>query len=123
MNSECRMNPLAAYIPQDRCHALACGTSLPDRTGGAALFADISGFTPLTDALRLALGPRQDSEALTDQINTTRVRFLRRRNGVADLNCLPAIAIALECTSGDGYVIQIGQFALCDAKPCSGTGE
>ena len=65
------MNLLAAYIPQDRCHALACGTPLPDRTGGAALFADISGFTPLTEALRLALGPRQGSEALTDQINTT----------------------------------------------------
>ena len=65
------MNPLAAYIPQDRGHALACGPPLPDRTRGAALFADISGFTPLTEALRLALGPRQGSEALTDQINTT----------------------------------------------------
>jgi adenylate cyclase len=65
------MNPLAAYIPQDRCHALACGTPLPDRTRGAALFADISGFTPLTEALSLALGPRHGSEALTDQINTT----------------------------------------------------
>ena len=65
------MNPIAAYIPQDRCHALMRGTPLPNRTVGAALFADISGFTPLTEALRLALGPRQGSEALSDQINTT----------------------------------------------------
>ena len=71
MNCEYRMNPLAAYIPQDRRHALACKTPIPDHSDGAALFADISGFTPLTEALRHALGPRQGSEALTDQINTT----------------------------------------------------
>ena len=37
-----------AYIPIDRLEMLAQGATLPDRTGGAALFADISGFTPLT---------------------------------------------------------------------------
>ena len=65
------MNPMSAYLPQDRRYALACGTPIPDRVDGAVLFADISGFTPLTEALRLALGPRQGSEALSDQINTT----------------------------------------------------
>ena len=42
------MTALSAYIPQDRFRALAAGESLPDRTTGSALFADISGFTPLT---------------------------------------------------------------------------
>ena len=37
-----------AYIPGDRRRALAAGVELPDRVHGAALFADISGFTPLT---------------------------------------------------------------------------
>ena len=41
----------SVYIPMDRRLALAEGQTLPDRTQGAALFADISGFTPLTEAL------------------------------------------------------------------------
>ena len=45
-----------AYIPIDRRLAIASGESLPDRTDGAALFADISGFTPLTEALTRAGG-------------------------------------------------------------------
>jgi hypothetical protein len=40
----------AAYAPQDRYQALARRVELPDRTTGSALFADISGFTPLTEA-------------------------------------------------------------------------
>jgi adenylate cyclase len=56
---------LAAYLPQDRRQALARGEDLPKRTAGAALFADISGFTPLTEALASQLGPRRGAEALT----------------------------------------------------------
>ncbi len=63
------MNPLRAYLAEDRARALAAGEDLPDRTRGAALFADISGFTPLTEALTQTLGPRRGIEALTDQIN------------------------------------------------------
>ena len=63
------MNPLRAYLAEDRARACAAGVDLPDRTHGAALFADISGFTPLTEALTQALGPRRGIEALTDQIN------------------------------------------------------
>ena len=47
---------LSVYLPQDRRQALASGNDLPERTSGAALFADISGFTPLTEALDRALG-------------------------------------------------------------------
>src|SRR6476469_6394629 len=59
------MESLYAYIPTDRRYALARGSDLPDRTTGAALFADISGFTPLTEALVQALGPQRGAEELT----------------------------------------------------------
>lgn len=60
---------LHVYIPMDRRQTMAQGQSLPDRTSGAALFADISGFTPLTEALTQALGPRRGIEELTRQLN------------------------------------------------------
>lgn len=63
------MNSLHPYLPQDRLRALACGETLPDRTFGSALFADISGFTPLTEALLHEFGPRRGVEELTRQIN------------------------------------------------------
>ena len=51
-----------AYIARDRRRALAARESMPDRVTGAALFADISGFTPLTEASRpssaRSAGPR-----------------------------------------------------------------
>jgi class 3 adenylate cyclase len=55
---------LHTYLPQDRLRALARGEALPDRTSGAALFADISGFTALTEALQRSLGARRGGEEL-----------------------------------------------------------
>jgi class 3 adenylate cyclase len=63
------MDALRAYLPEDRAQALAHGRDLPDRVVDAALFADISGFTPLTEALHRALGARAGSEALSDTLN------------------------------------------------------
>ena len=63
-----RDNP-DAYIPGDRRRALASGTPMPDRVQGAALFADISGFTPLTEALANELGPHRGAEELTAHLN------------------------------------------------------
>src|SRR5262245_42099959 len=60
---------LAAYLPQDRQLALASGEDLPEHMCGAALFADISGFTPLTEDLDRALGHRRGAEELTRQLN------------------------------------------------------
>jgi class 3 adenylate cyclase/tetratricopeptide (TPR) repeat protein len=57
-----------AYIPRDRRWALHAGTTLPDRVRGSALFADISGFTPLTEALARELGPQRGAEELTVNI-------------------------------------------------------
>jgi class 3 adenylate cyclase/tetratricopeptide (TPR) repeat protein len=54
-----------AYIARDRRRALADHVELPDRVTGAALFADISGFTPLTEALARELGPQRGAEELT----------------------------------------------------------
>ncbi|MGE5601931.1 MAG: tetratricopeptide repeat protein [Nitrososphaerales archaeon] len=63
------MDRPSAYIPIDRRYALARGETLPERSEGAALFADISGFTPLTEALALELGPRRGAEELTAHLN------------------------------------------------------
>jgi class 3 adenylate cyclase/tetratricopeptide (TPR) repeat protein len=63
------MESAAIYIPRDRRLALALGATLPERIRGAALFADISGFTPLTEALVTSLGPRRGAEELTRQLN------------------------------------------------------
>jgi predicted ATPase/class 3 adenylate cyclase len=61
---------LHTYLPQDRLRTLTHNQSLPDRTSGAALFADISGFTQLTESLTQELGARLGMEELTRQINT-----------------------------------------------------
>jgi class 3 adenylate cyclase/tetratricopeptide (TPR) repeat protein len=57
------------YIPQDRCYALLADTGIPSCAYGAVLFADISGFVPLTEALVAQLGPQRGAEELTDRIN------------------------------------------------------
>lgn len=60
---------LHVYLPMDRRVALVSRQELPERGRGAVLFADISGFTPLTEALARELGPRQGAEELTRQLN------------------------------------------------------
>ncbi|HET9457163.1 MAG TPA: hypothetical protein VFO78_07465, partial [Candidatus Limnocylindrales bacterium] len=57
-----------AYVARDRRQALAHHAAMPDRVRGAALFADISGFTPLTEALANELGPQRGAEELTANI-------------------------------------------------------
>src|SRR3954465_11800668 len=72
------MNPLAAaadraaltlYLPQDRRAALVAGRDLPEQVAGAALFADLSGFTPLSETLGSALGPQRGTEELGHLLN------------------------------------------------------
>ena len=58
-----------AYIPGDRRRALAGGAEIADRVRGAALFADISGFTPLTETLANELGAQRGAEELTAHLN------------------------------------------------------
>jgi predicted ATPase/class 3 adenylate cyclase len=60
----------STYLAADRACALATASELPDRAEGTALFADISGFTPLTDTLARELGQRYGAEELTRYLNT-----------------------------------------------------
>ncbi|MFN8444103.1 MAG: tetratricopeptide repeat protein [Caldilineaceae bacterium] len=60
---------LINYLPMDRRFALAGGYTLADRTQGAALFVDISGFTALTEALVRELGAQRGAEELTRYLN------------------------------------------------------
>jgi class 3 adenylate cyclase/tetratricopeptide (TPR) repeat protein len=59
------METWGSWLPADRRAALARGASIPDRADGAVLFADISGFTPLTEALLNAHGPKRGAEEIT----------------------------------------------------------
>lgn len=52
------------YLSSDRVRALADGRELPAQAVGAALFADISGFTALTESLALQYGERHGTEAM-----------------------------------------------------------
>ena len=63
------MESFNVYIPIDRRIALSRGEALPDRTRGSVLFADISGFTPLTEMLERKLGPERGAEEVTYQLN------------------------------------------------------
>ena len=58
-----------SYIPMDRRQALYRGENLSDPARGAALFADISGFTPLTEQLVQDLGPQRGAEEVTRHLN------------------------------------------------------
>lgn len=60
---------LDAYLASDRRRAIAAGGSLPDRSDGAAVFVDISGFTPLTEALARELGAQRGAEELTGHLD------------------------------------------------------
>src|SRR5262245_19829479 len=60
---------LCAYIPQDRLRALVYGHALPTHARGAAMFADVSGFTPLAEELVQQLGPQRGAEELTALLN------------------------------------------------------
>jgi class 3 adenylate cyclase/predicted ATPase len=76
--------PFHIYLPQDRLRALANNSALPNRTNGAALFADISGFTTLTEGLRNALGSRRGAEELTrrmESVYSTLIGEIERHGG------------------------------------------
>ncbi len=59
----------AAYLPSDRLRALLNGTELQQNAQGSALFADISGFTAITERLREILGARRGAEELARHLN------------------------------------------------------
>ena len=79
-----KLTELAAYIPVDRRFALGRGEELPDHCAGSALFADISGFTSLTETLADELGPRRGADEMTrhlDSVYGGLIRELERYRG------------------------------------------
>jgi predicted ATPase/class 3 adenylate cyclase len=62
-------NP-SSYIPIDRRVALASRRQIPSSSEGAVLFADISGFTPLSKVLSEIFGARRGVDELTRRLNT-----------------------------------------------------
>jgi adenylate cyclase len=60
---------LGSFLPAARRAALAAGEDLPLLQNGAALFADIGGFTPLTEAFEHAFGPQAGAEEMTSIVN------------------------------------------------------
>ena len=67
--TEFRIESASTYVPMDRRHALAMGAALAERVRGAALFADVSGFTSLTTTLTHELGPQRGGEEITRLLN------------------------------------------------------
>lgn len=63
------LDALLAYLPPDRRDAIAADRELPAQTIGAALWADLSGFTPLTEMLVNQLGPRHGADELAFYLN------------------------------------------------------
>ncbi|HSH02364.1 MAG TPA: AAA family ATPase [Anaerolineae bacterium] len=75
---------LAPFIPMAWRQAIALGQDLSTATTGTALFADISGFTPLTTALLEQLGSDRGPEELTtylNQIYTTLISHVHNHRG------------------------------------------
>ena len=66
------------YLPMDRRQALAAGRELPSRTQGAVIFADVSGFTPLTEALVEEMGRQRGVEELVRQLNRVFTELVAR---------------------------------------------
>ncbi len=64
-----RAETVAIYIPMDRRQAMAHGKHLPEYAQGAALFADVSGFTALTESLANELGLQRGAEEIIRQLN------------------------------------------------------
>lgn len=62
----------SAPVPAGWRQALALDQPLPERSVGPALFADTAGFSPLTAALKQALGLRRGAEEPPDPSNQVR---------------------------------------------------
>ncbi len=111
-----------AYIARDRRRALATRTEMPDRVRGAALFADVSGFTPLTDALANELGSQRGAEELTANLGRVFhavIEELDRHGG--DVIYFSGDAITCWLDGDDGLRATAAALAMQDAMARVGT--
>ncbi len=72
------MQSIRNYIPFEQRIALADDFKLTTQTEGTVLFADISGFTPLTQSLSQELGGKRGAEELTDHLNEIYGRLIHQ---------------------------------------------
>lgn len=111
-----------AYIPRDRRRALAAGSAMPDRVRGAGLFADISGFTPLTEALANELGPQRGAEELTVNIGRVFHEVIGELDQFGgDVIYFSGDAITCWIDGDDGTRACAAALAMQDAMERSGT--
>ena len=95
---------------------------MPDRVHGAALFADISGFTPLTEALADELGAQRGAEELTANIGRVFhavIEELDRRGG--DVIYFAGDAITCWIDGDDGTRATAAAVAMQEAMARVGT--
>ena len=95
---------------------------MPDRVTGAALFADISGFTPLTEALAAELGSQRGAEELTANLGRVFhavIDELDRRGG--DVIYFAGDAITCWLDGDDGTRATAAALAMQDAMAREGT--
>jgi class 3 adenylate cyclase len=64
-----RAETVAIYVSMDRRQAMAEHLTLPERAHGTALFADVSGFTALTESLANELGLQRGAEEMIRHLN------------------------------------------------------
>jgi class 3 adenylate cyclase/tetratricopeptide (TPR) repeat protein len=89
---------------------------MPDRVTGSAIFADISGFTPLTEALANELGPQRGAEELTANLGRVFhavIEELDRRGG--DVIYFSGDAITCWIDGDDGARAVAAGLAMQDA--------
>lgn len=92
-----------AYLAGDRRRALSEGRELSDRVWGTGLFADVSGFTSLTEVLANELGPLRGAEELTahlDRVFHAVIEEIDRYGG--DVICFAGDAITCWLDGDDG---------------------
>jgi adenylate cyclase len=78
---EALMHHLLPHLPSDRLQALIRGTDLPLEDEGSVLFADLTGFTPLTEHLLHHFGARRGAEELTQLLDAVYAPLIANVHG------------------------------------------
>ncbi len=122
---------VAIYVPMDRRQAMAEHLTLSERAHGTALFADVSGFTALTESLANELGLQRGAEEMIRHLNrvlTALIDEIHRYSGAVisfsgdaitcwfddlDLNGHPRADLSVERAAACAFAMQKGmaQFA------------
>ena len=76
MQNHQSISQLAAHVPLDRLYALLDAVDLPPEDAGSVLFADLAGFTPLTERLMRVFGARRGAEELTQLLDHVYERLI-----------------------------------------------